>query len=51
VLICMMIMVNKVDIMGKYKNSRATNIIGWSTISVITALSLTLIFRMAISLI
>lgn len=51
VLICMMIMVNKTEIMGKYKNTKTSNLIGWSTIGIITALSIVLIFRMAISVI
>ena len=46
VLICMMIMVNKVEIMGKYKNTKLTNYIGWTTIVLITALSGILLFRM-----
>lgn len=50
VLICMMIIINKTEIMGKYKNKKLTNIIGWSTISLITVLSGLLLLRMLIPL-
>jgi Mn2+/Fe2+ NRAMP family transporter len=39
VLICMMLIVNKKEVMGEYVNKRAGNIIGWGTIGVLVALS------------
>ncbi len=39
VLICMMIIVNKVEIMEEYTNSRLQNIIGWSTSIILIILS------------
>jgi Mn2+/Fe2+ NRAMP family transporter len=40
VLICMMLIINKKDVMDKYTNKPLQNIIGWVTISVLVALSL-----------
>ena len=42
VLICMILIINNKKIMGKYVNKPVTNIIGWSTIIVLVALSLML---------
>ncbi|MDP4094709.1 MAG: Nramp family divalent metal transporter [Bacillota bacterium] len=39
VLICMMIIVNKKDVMGKYTNKPIVNIIGWITITILILLS------------
>jgi Mn2+/Fe2+ NRAMP family transporter len=43
VLIAMMIIVNKQDVMGKYVNKPAQNIIGWTTISILVVLSLVML--------
>jgi NRAMP (natural resistance-associated macrophage protein)-like metal ion transporter len=43
VLVCMIYLINKKEIMGKYVNKPFTNIIGWSTISVLVILSLMLL--------
>jgi Mn2+/Fe2+ NRAMP family transporter len=43
VLICMMLIVNKKKIMGKYVNKRMNNIIGWSAVVVLIALSMMLL--------
>jgi NRAMP (natural resistance-associated macrophage protein)-like metal ion transporter len=43
VLVCMIYLINKKEIMGKYVNKPFTNIIGWSTISVLVFLSLMLL--------
>jgi len=43
VLICMMIMVNKKEIMGAYVNNRFQNFIGWSTSLVLIALTFFLV--------
>ena len=42
VLICMMLMVNNKKIMGEHVNKTAGNIIGWSTIGVLTVLTVIL---------
>lgn len=42
VLICMIVIVNKKDVMGKYINNKLQNIIGWITISILVGLSLIL---------
>ncbi len=39
VLICMMIMVNKIEIMEEYTNNRTQNIIGWTTSIILILLS------------
>lgn len=43
VLICMILLVNNKKIMGKYVNKPMNNIIGWAAISILVALSATLI--------
>ncbi len=43
VLICMILLVNKKEIMGKYVNKPMNNIIGWATISILIGLSITLL--------
>ena len=43
VLICMMIMVNKKEIMGQYVNNKFQNFIGWSTSLVLIVLTFFLI--------
>lgn len=44
VLICMMLLINKKRIMGEYTNNSVYNIIGWTAVVVMVALSLALIF-------
>lgn len=39
VLICMMILINKKDIMGEHVNRRFGNVIGWTTITILIGLS------------
>lgn len=39
VLICMMVIINKKDVMGEHTNKRLGNIIGWSTIAILVGLS------------
>ncbi|HCT29865.1 MAG TPA: Mn transporter [Bacteroidales bacterium] len=43
VLVCMILLVNKKELMGKYVNKPLNNIIGWTTISILIGLSLTLL--------
>lgn len=43
VLVCMILLVNKKEIMGKYVNKTLNNVIGWATISILIGLSLTLL--------
>ncbi|HEY5586106.1 MAG TPA: Nramp family divalent metal transporter [Ruminiclostridium sp.] len=43
VLICMMLIINKKDVMGEYINKRFTNIIGWTTITILVSLSMILL--------
>lgn len=43
VLVCMILLVNKKEIMGKYVNKPLNNVIGWTTISILIGLSLTLL--------
>lgn len=45
VLICMMLMVNNTEIMGKYINSKIKNVIGWTTIVVLIILTIILTFE------
>lgn len=45
VLICMMIIVNKKDIMGQFVNNKSKNLIGWSTIVILVVLTLILTFE------
>ena len=44
VLICMIVLVNKKNIMGEHVNKPITNIIGWTTVAVLVGLSAMLIF-------
>lgn len=44
VLICMMIIVNKTEVMENYTNNRLQNIIGWSTSFILIILSAFLLF-------
>ena len=43
VLISMILLVNNKDIMGPHTNSKTTNLIGWTTVSILVLLSLTLL--------
>ncbi|HEX2934173.1 MAG TPA: Nramp family divalent metal transporter [Bacteroidales bacterium] len=43
VLVCMILLVNNKKIMGNYVNKPINNIIGWSTVSILIGLSLTLL--------
>ena len=43
VLVCMMLIVNKRDVMGSHVNNRVQNIIGWATILILIALSLAML--------
>lgn len=43
VLICMIILINKSEIMGKYVNKKLNNIIGVSTVSILVLLSITML--------
>lgn len=43
VLICMMIIVNKKEVMGKHVNKPIVNVIGWAAISILVVLSLILL--------
>ena len=43
VLVCMILLVNNKKIMGKYVNKLTNNIIGWSAVIVLIALSLVLL--------
>lgn len=45
VLICMMLMVNNKDIMGKYVNNHVKNVIGWVTIIILISLTVFLTFE------
>jgi len=42
VLICMMVIVNKKDVMGEHTNKPIVNIIGWATIAILVLLSIIL---------
>ncbi len=42
VLICMILIVNNKEVMGKYVNNKLQNIVGWLTISILVGLSLIL---------
>jgi NRAMP (natural resistance-associated macrophage protein)-like metal ion transporter len=44
VLICMMIIINKTEIMGEYVNKRYQNVIGWATSIILIILSCVLLF-------
>jgi NRAMP (natural resistance-associated macrophage protein)-like metal ion transporter len=50
VLICMMLMVNNKEIMGKYVNGKVKNIIGWLTIIVLIILTIILTFDSIINM-
>jgi Mn2+/Fe2+ NRAMP family transporter len=43
VLVCMMLLVNNKDIMGKYVNQRWNNIVGWTTIVILIILSVVML--------
>ncbi len=43
VLICMMLIVNKKDVMGSHVNNRVQNVIGWATIVILIGLSLAML--------
>lgn len=43
VLICMMIIINKKEVMGEYTNKPIINVIGWATITILVLLSFTLL--------
>jgi NRAMP (natural resistance-associated macrophage protein)-like metal ion transporter len=43
VLICMILLVNNKEVMGEYVNKRGQNIIGWGTVGILVALSVTLL--------
>jgi NRAMP (natural resistance-associated macrophage protein)-like metal ion transporter len=45
ILVCMMLLVNDKEIMGKYVNGRFSNAVGWTTVVVLAALSLFLVVR------
>lgn len=49
VLICMMLLVNNKDVMGKYTNKLWNNVIGWATIVVLVVLSLILVVLSLVS--
>ena len=51
VLVCMMLMVNNKEIMGKYVNSVLGNVIGWATIVTLIVLTIYLTFSQVISLV
>ena len=39
-LVLMLIIINRVRVMGKHRNSRAANIVGWSTVIIVGAIAL-----------
>jgi len=43
ILICMMLLVNNPEVMGKHTNKLLNNIIGWATIVILVILSLILV--------
>lgn len=43
VLICMMLIINKKDVMGEHTNTKLQDIVGWTTIIILVGLSLTLL--------
>lgn len=45
ILVCMMLLVNDKEIMGKYVNGRFSNVIGWTTVGTLAILSLFLVTR------
>ena len=50
VLLCMMLMVNKKDLMGEYINSKFKNWVGWITIVILIALTLMLLGQSVIQI-
>jgi Mn2+/Fe2+ NRAMP family transporter len=44
VLVCMMIIVNKDEVMGEYVNKKYQNVVGWSTSAILIILSAFLLF-------
>ncbi|GCD12175.1 Nramp family divalent metal transporter [Clostridium tagluense] len=50
VLICMMLMVNKKDLMGEYTNNKFKNWVGWVTIVILIALTTVLLFQAIIKI-
>ena len=50
VLICMMLMVNKKDLMGEYVNNKFKNWVGWTTIVILIALTMLLLFQSLIQI-
>jgi len=50
VLICMMLMVNKRDLMGEYINNKFKNWVGWTTIVILIALTMVLLFQSLIQI-
>jgi len=49
VLVCMMLIINKKEVMGKYVNNKTQNIIGWVTITILVGLSAFLVFSVIFS--
>lgn len=45
ILVCMMLLVNDKDIMGKHVNGRFSNVVGWTTVGTLAVLSLFLVSR------
>ncbi|NVO20441.1 MAG: Nramp family divalent metal transporter [Bacteroidetes bacterium] len=43
VLVCMILLINKQKIMGKYVNSIGTNLVGWTTVAILVILSVLLL--------
>ena len=43
VLVCMILLINNKEIMGKYTNNTFKNVVGWTAVIVLTGLSLTLL--------
>jgi Mn2+/Fe2+ NRAMP family transporter len=43
VLICMMLIINNKEIMGKHTNKKVMNVVGWATIGVLVALSVIMV--------
>ncbi len=50
VLICMMLMVNKKDLMGEYINNKFKNWVGWITIIILIALTMVLLLQSIIKI-
>ncbi|HOX53063.1 MAG TPA: divalent metal cation transporter, partial [Fibrobacteria bacterium] len=45
ILVCMMLLVNDPEIMGKHVNGRVSNVVGWTTVGTLAVLSLFLVSR------